>query len=134
MVKKTQRQDFLNDVRRSKLRIKRGTVAKTILELVGVAGFVAAGVLAPNAVSVIYNERASKQKRWHVWKSIKQLEFDGFLAQTGSMGLSRFQLTVKGRDKVAEYEIGKIKIRKPLMWDYKWRLVIFDIRESKRDA
>ncbi|HEY4504293.1 MAG TPA: CRISPR-associated endonuclease Cas2 [Candidatus Paceibacterota bacterium] len=126
--------DFLSEVRESKDRLRRGAVIQTTLEIVGVTGFIATALLAPNVLGVLYKNNESKQKRWNVWKSIKQLEHDGLLKRTGSGSHSRFELTAKGRLRVAEYEIGKIKIRKPWRWDSKWRLVIFDISESKRDS
>jgi len=45
-----------------------------------------------------------------------------------------FVLTSKGEEIVEGYAIGSLKIEKPWRWDGKWRVVIFDIPEKRRDA
>lgn len=46
------------------------------------------------------------------------------------------KLTLKdyGHEKALKYSIEDIKIIEPAVWDKKWRMVIFDIPESKRPA
>ncbi len=41
-------------------------------------------------------------------------------------------LSEKGRRKVLEFDIDNIKIKKPIRWDRKWRVVFFDIPEKRR--
>jgi len=43
-----------------------------------------------------------------------------------------FQLTDKGREKIAQLWLDKLEIKKPKKWDKKWRLVIFDIPEKRK--
>ena len=43
-------------------------------------------------------------------------------------------LSEKGKRKVLEFDIDNIKIRKPIHWDKKWRMVMFDIPEKRRSA
>jgi len=43
-------------------------------------------------------------------------------------------LTKKGEQKVLKYKIDELKITEPKRWDKKWRLVIFDIPNSKKPA
>ncbi|MCK5416237.1 hypothetical protein KAI92_02300 [Candidatus Parcubacteria bacterium] len=43
-------------------------------------------------------------------------------------------LTEFGKNRAAEFEFKKIKIKKPKKWDKKWRIVIFDIPEKNRRA
>lgn len=124
--------DRLADVRKTRKRLYRSAVVKTILEIAGVAGAVTIATLAPNAIGALYGNKASKQKQWYVWQVIKRLEHEKLLTRKGVGTHSRYELTNRGRDTVAGYEIGKLSIRKPLDWDGKWRLVIFDIGEKKR--
>jgi len=39
-----------------------------------------------------------------------------------------------GKKKALEYSLDKMKITKPMKWDKKWRIVIFDIPENKKLA
>jgi DNA-binding transcriptional regulator PaaX len=43
-------------------------------------------------------------------------------------------LSEKGKRKVLEFNIDNIKINKPIRWDKKWRMVMFDIPEKRRVA
>ena len=43
-------------------------------------------------------------------------------------------LTDQGRKKVVTFNIDNMEIKKPKVWDKKWRMVIFDIPEKKRVA
>lgn len=43
-------------------------------------------------------------------------------------------LTDKGKKRVITLNIDNIKIKKPNIWDKKWRLVLFDIPEKKKQA
>ena len=43
-------------------------------------------------------------------------------------------LTEKGKEKAITFDIDKMEIKKPKIWDKKWRMVIFDIPEKKRTA
>ena len=44
------------------------------------------------------------------------------------------ELTEAGKKYILKYKYEDMKIKEPLMWDRKWRIVIFDIPEKKRAA
>ena len=43
-------------------------------------------------------------------------------------------LTDKGKQKVITFNIDNMEIKKPNIWDKKWRIILFDIPEKKRQA
>jgi len=43
-------------------------------------------------------------------------------------------ISEKGKRKVLEFDIDNIKISKPMRWDKRWRMVMFDIPEKRRSA
>ncbi len=47
-------------------------------------------------------------------------------------GFVKIVLSEKGKKIVLGFEIDKIKIKQPLRWDGKWRVVFFDIPEKRR--
>lgn len=49
-------------------------------------------------------------------------------------GLCTLVLTEKGQKKTIAFSTDSLTIKSPLVWDNKWRVVIFDIPESKRTA
>jgi DNA-binding transcriptional regulator PaaX len=44
------------------------------------------------------------------------------------------KITKKGEKQVLKYKLEKLQVKKPRVWDRKWRIVIFDIPEKKRIA
>ncbi|MBU2010201.1 CRISPR-associated endonuclease Cas2, partial [Patescibacteria group bacterium] len=47
-------------------------------------------------------------------------------------GVTTLVLTEKGKQKVLKYNLDKIIVPKMKKWDNKWRVVIFDIPESRK--
>ena len=47
-------------------------------------------------------------------------------------GITTLVLSDKGKEKALTYNLDKIKIKKPVQWDGKWRVVLFDIPESQK--
>lgn len=45
-------------------------------------------------------------------------------------GIVTLVLTENGKNKVLQYNLDEIKIKKPARWDGLWRLVVFDIPEN----
>ncbi len=41
-------------------------------------------------------------------------------------------LSEKGKEKILKYKLGEMKIPQMSKWDQKWRMVVFDIPESKK--
>ncbi len=44
------------------------------------------------------------------------------------------KLTDKGKTTLLRFDLDKMKIKKPFSWDGKWRLIIFDIPNEKKQA
>lgn len=49
-------------------------------------------------------------------------------------GTATLVLTDKGCEKAITFNIDNIEIKKPAKWDKKWRLVLFDIPEKRKQA
>lgn len=49
-------------------------------------------------------------------------------------GTTKIVITEDGKKKTLRYEIDELKIDKPKHWDKKWRLVVFDIPDKKKNA
>lgn len=67
-------------------------------------------------------------------KSLYKLNKSKFI-KTYKEGKEKYiQLTQKGKDRIKKEIISKMKIKVPKKWDYKWRMVVFDIPENKKKA
>jgi DNA-binding transcriptional regulator PaaX len=70
--------------------------------------------------------------RTRIKRSVHSLQKFGILKSQKNRTGEKIVLTAKGKKLVKQYELEKLKIKKPPRWDKKWRIVIFDIPEEKR--
>jgi len=112
-------------------RDKKIQISKIILGVIAVAGVLSIALIAPNVFIIVKIFRGKNDYRFRdqVKKSLKRLE------QRGSVVIvkGRVKLTSKGRKELLFYEIKKKIIKHPKRWDKKWRVVIFDVWEKRRN-
>ena len=91
------------------------------------------GAVAPNALKILgmFSGSAGKKGRSkeYVDTSRKRLVQNKLLEYTANGFL---KLTPKGEAKLRQLELHEYKTKKPKLWDKKWRILIFDIREERR--
>lgn len=93
-------------------------------------GLVAASIIAPklpyNLLKVYLKNK--KFQKFQFNRDLKRLE------ERGEVHISNegIKITNKGKRRVLKYQLEDIEIKKPLKWDKKWRLVIFDIPDHQR--
>ena len=76
-----------------------------------------------------------KMKRRYLLDCIREFYRDKLVDfKENSEGVCRVVLTEKGKKKMLSFEIDNMTIKTPISWDSKWRMVIFDIPENKREA
>ncbi|MDD5396704.1 MAG: CRISPR-associated endonuclease Cas2 [Candidatus Moranbacteria bacterium] len=75
-------------------------------------------------------QEINKQYLYRVMNEFKQERLVDYVEQED--GVTKIVLTEKGKLKTLKFEIDAIKIPKPLKWDKKWRVVMFDIPEKRR--
>lgn len=113
-------------------------VAMIILKIVGALGFVSMALLAPNALQaldVFYrNDKKKYYKNGYLNKTIDKLKRAGYIEFKKRNGKTFVNLTEKGKEKLLRYQLGEIKIERPKKWDKKWRIITFDIKESKKEV
>ena len=66
---------------------------------------------------------------------IKRMKKKGLISFINKNDKLRIILTNKGKNIAREYSLENYKhIKRPLVWDKKWRMVMFDIPEKRRAA
>ena len=114
---------------------------KAILKFLGVGGVLLAAIAAPNAVGAF--KFLFKDENYVSWKKFNQssarqyigrLEKRKLIKRRMRGGRAEMILTKKGREELLKYDIDKIKLKNDKRWDGKWRVVIFDISEDKKQA
>jgi len=115
-------------------KYEKGEIAEIILRTLLAVGFIAFAVAMPNAVQIFkYFDTKNARERARIKSAVVRLEQAGFVKRKDGRG-GIFMLTEKGREKAMRYAIGQMKIASLKTWDKKWRLVMFDVPEKKKQA
>jgi DNA-binding transcriptional regulator PaaX len=106
-----------------------------LIGLLKAGGIVTVLLLAPGAApllkSFIKNERLDKRDFNRV---IKRLKNRGLIDIKSKNGQIIIKLEPIGKTRAIEYSLDEMMITKPKKWDKKWRVVTFDIPETKKTA
>ncbi|MBI1974385.1 MAG: hypothetical protein HYS51_00795 [Candidatus Zambryskibacteria bacterium] len=115
----------------SKRKAKRGEIQRLILKSVKVAGLLSIGLVAPNVVGAMAKLGIISTRRQSevVNSSASKLANKGLLKFNGKY----YELTEEGERKLRQLEIRGYKLVRPKKWDKKWRVIIFDIPEKKKN-
>ncbi len=120
--------------------MKKGTkeeridVQRVILGIIGLAGLVSLAVMAPNAIQMLKIFRKHNQRHrsvLYIEGVIGKLQKKGWVELCKRNGEPYIRLTEKGEWELLKYKLKEKTLHKK-HWDGKWRLVIFDIKESRR--
>lgn len=112
---------------------RRVDVQHILLTSIG-GGVLSVDVLVVNALSILTafkkNDRRYRSS-YYVQNAIGKLQKNGLLSIDKKGDTSLVRLTEKGSRELAHYT-AETETLKPKKWDGKWRLVIFDIKETKK--
>ncbi len=117
------------------LGIKRETrnrnIKKMILATVSVAGILSVALVMPNIFVGLKRLGLLPKARDKetINRSRKKLVENGFLVYKNGF----LELTEKGRVYLVRAEMADYKLKKPKKWDKKWRVLIFDIKEERKN-
>ena len=117
-----------------KLGIKPSRLAANVLKAIGVAGIVIAVLTMPGLGIVIheFQKSSEEEQRKRLYQSIQYLKRRGHVAiKYLSDRRLKITLTKKGKTIVNQLAIEELQIKKPAIWDKKWRMVIFDVPNWK---
>jgi|SRR3989344_688039 len=112
---------------------RAGRISRAILTCVAMAGVVSVGLLAPKVLSLL-DDKENKKREWYIKSAKEELLTKGLLRKVKHKRDYGYELTEKGENLASSYVLGTLLIQKPLMWDGKWRLIMFDIKETNRQA
>lgn len=115
--------------KKSKERAKKADLQKIVLNAVATAGILSVAVLAPNALTTLKSLGFLKDRRIESIKAArKRLVTAGLLSYHAGL----LELTPKGEAKLRQLELCEYQLKKPKRWDSKWRVLIFDIKETRK--
>jgi DNA-binding transcriptional regulator PaaX len=123
---------------RTKRIIKRGKVQDSIMATLYGAATLSLMVAAPNTVQLLkyidpYIGKKNASKRMS--QAIGRLVSKKYLARTGRGAQAKLTLSTKGKQYVQLLlDSYTVALARPKKWDGRWRVVMFDIWESRRSV
>ncbi len=109
-----------------------------LLKFAVAGGTIGVAVLAPNAVKELdkplkrfFDTMDERQKQRELRRLTTYMRTRGLVRGSYDHGLV---VTKAGRKRAEKIAFEALSIPRPAKWDHKWRLVLFDIPESKRHA
>ncbi len=117
-------------------RNKRLPIQTVILRTLYMSGIVGATLIAPNVIKLLTRIDRGKTNRQRFYYRISQATTR--LARNGLIKIqivgekNLVHLTEKGLTEINKILIKDYQIPEQALWDGKWRLLIFDVREAKR--
>lgn len=112
--------------------------AREILKLVGVGAFLTAALAFPNLPRVL-KPFLESENEYEVWKrfnipylqrTLRRLEKQKLVEITTEDKFQIVKITDNGRKRILKCALEELEIKKPKLWDHKWRLVSFDLPEK----
>ena len=109
-----------------------------LLRVISLSRLMTMAIVAPNAIQYLPKLGffgKSKFYGYSVNRAVKRLADDRFIEFIkNEQGVNCIRLTEKGRQTLKKYELKSLEIKKPRRWDGKYRVIIFDIKEYKRQT
>ena|SRR3989338_8022246 len=113
-----------------------GALAGTVLKVVGIAGILAVGMVAPNVLKGGAFLMGGKRRRDYypcdITYTITRLRLRGLVTLVRKQHKAYYQLTEKGQKLLAKYTLQEKEIKRQRRWDRLWRIFIFDIQEGRK--
>lgn len=114
---------------------KKGELAKEILVTIAGVALLAGFIAMPGLTKVIPLFRANNTNdRQRARQSMRRLEKKKLIRVYIKDNNEVVEITKAGKRKVLEYNLDDMKLRTPKRWDGWWRVVMFDIPQSKKRA
>ena len=118
-------------------KIRRDRIVEIILKTVAAAGFLSIALLAPNALQIVKifekGKRGQNQK-YYLKTAAARLAKQGLIEFKKTDRGTFLRITPAGERKLRTIDLDNFQIKKPKKWDGKWRIVIFDIKEARREV
>lgn len=113
-------------------RAEKGELACDVLKAIGLTGLLVAGLVAPGIAHVFPKSLKRRYSMPSMRSAVRRLDKKGWiLVRETAKGL-KVTLSERGRLALFEYELGLKRLPRKTTWDRKWRVLIFDIAETRR--
>lgn len=111
----------------------RNELSKKILKGLVLGGFIVACFALPGfaQVATLFQSKGAKDN-YRIKRTILELKKKRLVDVYEKDGKEVVEITELGKKRVLEYDLDDMKLKVPKKWDGFWRIVSFDIPESKK--
>lgn len=118
---------------------KSKTILNATIGLIATGGIITLGAAFPALLGEIGKIRRHRKKEkygryqqfWRSFNNLKKQRALEFVKEEDDYLV--YKINEKGEEKIKKFIFDELKINQPKSWDSKWRLVIFDIPETKKN-
>lgn len=128
-----------NQVKKEK-REKTYASVKEVLSFLAQGSIIAFSFVAPNAPRLLKLFRKNydpnlwkKYNPSYLKRTIKRLEEQKLVEIDQKNDEQIVKITQAGKQKTLKYAIGSLMVQTPKTWDGKWRIIIYDVPENRRN-
>ncbi|MBI3384940.1 hypothetical protein HY030_01970 [Candidatus Gottesmanbacteria bacterium] len=119
---------------RANFIVKKFLSQENLLNILRLGGLLTVAILAPNSLRILkplfLNEKEREEYYpYSVSNAATKLWRKGLVEVKETNQGYAVKLTVKGQEKILQFELNSLEIKIPKIWDGKWRMVFFDIPE-----
>lgn len=118
-------------------RTRKANLQKAILSTVFALGGLSVALIAPKMTKVLakFEPQFMKNKfrKYSFNRSFTRLKSSGLIVFEKTERGNFARLTLKGEAKLRQLKLKDYKLKKPKRWDGKWRLLIFDVQEERKN-
>ncbi|MBN2093962.1 MAG: CRISPR-associated endonuclease Cas2 [Candidatus Zambryskibacteria bacterium] len=116
---------------------ERIPVGNIILSVVGIAALMSFALIMPNALQALklfgIDKKKINRRKYYIDTAVEKLcKRDLIETVIKTNGEKYAKLTEEGRKQLFKFEFESLSKHKPKKWDKKYRIVIFDVKESLR--
>jgi DNA-binding PadR family transcriptional regulator len=121
---------------RVRKRARRDSIRRALLSTLVIAGALPVAIAAPKVLSLLKKEHLDafvlQDPRQRLYETAARLKRKGLIEFRIENGRKKMHLTQAGRDQIQKITARTKSITQPRKWDERWRMVMFDIPEKKK--
>jgi len=131
--------DYMGQLEKaSRKRSKKANIQKAILSTVFALGGLSVALVAPKMTKVLAQIEPQFMKnkfgKYSVNRSWNRLKNEGLIIFEQTKNGTFARLTPKGETKLRQFELKDYQFERPRCWDGKWRMLIFDVKEKRKNT
>jgi DNA-binding transcriptional regulator PaaX len=116
----------------------RSEIVKEVIKWLMFAGIICIAATSPYFLinltkSISKWRRYNRYKRRNISSTFSRLSQKGLIKINKKKNQIYISLTGKGKQMAGRLQIDALEVKRPPKWDHKWRIVIFDIAQLKKN-